>query len=316
MTTHYLDDSSTHNFWDNSFPPRIHIENGDTVVFECREGTGGLITQDSRSEDISKIDRSHLHALTGPVYVNGAKPGDALEIEVCKFEHKGWGYTHTTVNGLLSEDFPTPYLHQWRIEGNNCIFKENPLVKIPLEPFCGIIGVAPSEKGRIITIPPRRNGGNVDSPGITAGAKVWLPVLAPGALLSIGDCHATQGYGEVCGTAVECPMTVMLRINVNKNKKISELQYEKPISSVEKQNSRYYVTTAHGPDLYQNAQNAVRYMIEYLCAKYGLEREEAYILCSVVVDLKINEIVNKPNFIVSATLPLDIFSNFPEDERM
>ena len=176
---------------------------------------------------------------------------------------------------------------------------------IPLEPFCGVMGVGPADPGRVNTIPPRLNGGNVDIRQLIAGSTVYFPVLVPGALFSLGDTHAAQGDGEVCGTAIEATFTVRARFTVRKDMSVPELQYAAPARA--NRTAASFNTTAHSPDLMVATKNAVRYMIDHLAASKGLTRAEAYALCSVAVDLKISEVVDVPNWIVSASLPLDVF---------
>ncbi len=308
MSEHYLDDSIVHAFWDRSLAPRLEIDPGDTVVFECREASDRQITPDSISSDLNSLDFGPIHPLTGPVYVNGAEPGDALEVEVLDLQHKGWGWNGVIPGfGLLADDFAESYLHHWKLEGTNCLFDSGSDIVVPFEPFCGVMGVAPAEQGQLDTIPPRRNGGNLDIRGLGVGAKLWLPVLAAGALFSTADCHAAQGDGEVSGTGIESPMTVTLRFNLKKNANLQELQFTTPSPLTRADSAGYFVTTAHGPDLFANAQNALRYMLDHIVAEYGLSPEKAYVLASAAVDLKISEIVDAPNWIVSAYLPLSIF---------
>jgi acetamidase/formamidase len=308
MTTLYLDDSQTHPFWDNSHPPRLRIKPGDTVVFEVLEASSDQIGPTSTTETLKTLSFDPIAPLTGPVYIKSAKPGDALEVEIISLEHKGWGWGAIIPDfGLLAEDFTKPYLHLYRLDGTWCWF--NPRIRIPYEPFCGTMGVAPAEPGRFGTLPPRQNGGNLDIRHLTPGARLLLPILVPGALFSCGDCHAAQGDGEVNGTAIEMPTTVTLRFNLIKNANLPELRFITPpgkkLTTIDE--GGYYVTTAAGPDLFKNAQQATRYMIEHLVKEYGLTREEAYCLCGVVVDLKISQIVDAPNWMVSAYLPLSIF---------
>lgn len=310
MATHHLDDSQPHAFWDNSHPPRLTIEPGDTVVFETLEASAGQIWQDCAHEAMLSLNFDPIHPLTGPVYVNGAEPGDALEVDIISLEHKGWGWNGVIPGfGLLGEEFSQPYVHHYKLEGATCIFSDS--IHIPYEPFCGTMGVAPREPGRLTTIPPRENGGNLDIRHLTPGARLFMPVLVPGALFSCGDCHAAQGDGEVNGTGIETPMTVTLKINLLKGANIPELRFITPAGRklTVADEGGYFATTAHGPDLFKDAQQALRYMIEHLGTEYGLTREQAYSLCGAAVDMKISEIVDAPNWIVSAYLPLSIFIN-------
>ncbi len=307
MAEHVLDDREVHAFWDNAYPPRIEIESGDTVVFECRDALDGQVTPDSGHEALAAVDFSRVHPLTGPVFVRGAKPGDTLEVEILKLEHKGWGWNgHLSGFGLLAEDFDYPFLQHWRLDGNVCTFRDSDRVEVPYEPFCGVMGVAPAEAGRLPTIPPRFNGGNIDIRGLTIGAHLFLPVHVEGALFSTADCHSAQGDGEVTGTGIETPMTVTLRFHVRKNRPLKELQFTTPSPLTRTDSQGYFCTTAHGEDLYVNSQNAVRYMIDWLEAEHGLSRSQAYCLCSVAADLKISEIVDAPNWIVSCYFPLSV----------
>jgi acetamidase/formamidase len=309
MAEHYLDDSVIHAFWDNTYPARLEIDPGDTVIFECRDALDGQVQPDSGNEALENVDFGRVHPLTGPVFVKGAQPGDTLEVEILKLEHKGWGWNgHLPGFGLLAADFDFPFLQHWRLEEDTCYFQDSDLVAVPYEPFCGVMGVAPKEAGRFVTIPPGFHGGNIDIRGLTIGATLYLPVQVEGALFSTADCHSAQGDGEVTGTGIETPMTVSLRFNVRKDLAIKELQFTTPSPLTRADSQGYYCTTAHGEDLFVNSQNAVRYMIDWLTANYGLSRSQAYCLCSAAADLKISEIVDAPNWIVSCYMPLSVLN--------
>jgi len=308
MASHHLDDKRPHAFWDNSYPPRVTIKPGDTVIFETLEASANQITPTSTHDALKTLSFDLIHPLTGPVYVEGAEPGDALEVEVIRLKHKGWGWNAVIPGfGLLADDFPNPYLHHYKLGRTRCEFR--PDILIPYEPFCGVMGVGPREPGRINTIPPRENAGNIDIRHLTSGTRVLFPVLVPGALFSCGDCHSAQGDGEVNGTGIETPMTVTLRFHLKKGANIPELRFITPSSQklTVADEAGYFVTTAHGPDLFKDTQQAVRYMIDYLSSEYRMMREQAYCLCGAAVDLKISEIVDAPNWIVSAYLPLRVF---------
>jgi acetamidase/formamidase len=307
MAEHYLDDTVVHAFWDRDYPPRVEIESGDIVVFECRDALDAQVTPNSGHEALANVDFSRVHPLTGPVFVKGAQPGDTLEVEILKLQHKGWGWNGFLPGfGLLASDFDYPFVQHWRLEGEACFFRDGDKVEVPYEPFCGVMGVAPEESGRLTTIPPRTNAGNIDIRGLTIGAKAYFPVWVEGALFSTADCHSAQGDGEVTGTGIETPMTVTLRFNVRKDISVKELQFTTPSPLTKTDTKGYYCTTAHGPDMFVNSQNAVRYMIEWLQANHGFSREQAYCLCSVAGDLKISEIVDAPNWIVSCYMPLSV----------
>lgn len=297
----------THCRWDNSIAPLVTVEPGDVVELETKEASDKQIFPGCSIDILNSLDFSVIHPLTGPVAIVGAQPGDMLEVEVLDVRPRDWGWTAIIPGfGLLADEFPEPYLKVWKLQSDHTYFK--PGIRIPLEPFCGVMGVAPAEPGSLDTIPPRLNGGNIDIKQLVKGSKLFLPVLHPTALFSLGDAHAAQGDGEVCGTAIEGPMIVTVRFGLHKGVSIPELQYSTPGSAVEKANKKgYYVTTGHSPDLYIAAQKAVRNMISHLARHYDLTRHEAYALCSVTVDLRVSEIVDAPNWIISAFLPLDIF---------
>ncbi|MCY4248209.1 MAG: acetamidase/formamidase family protein [Chloroflexi bacterium] len=307
MAEHYLDDSVTQPFWDNSVMPRLIIAPGDTVIMECAEPVGQL-SPASTADDLANIDFSLVHALTGSIAIAGATIGDTLEVEILDMQHKGWGWTgHIPGFGLLQDDFDFAYIHHWQLAGEQCHFGVGDIV-LPFEPFPGCVGVAPAEPGRLNTIPPRFNGGNVDIRDLVVGSVFWLPVLADGALFATGDCHAAQGQGEVSGTGIESPMTVTMRFNLRRELAVRELQLRRPSPMTKTDSAGWHITTAHGPDLMQNAQNAVRYMLEWLTRNRSLTDSQAYCLCSVAGDLKISEIVDAPNWVVSFHMPLSIFA--------
>ena len=308
MAEHYLDDSVTQPFWDNSVHPRLEVESGDTVVMDVPESCG-QVTPDWKDDDLAHISFDPIHALIGSIFVKGAQPGDVLEVKVKKMDHKGWGWSgHLNGFGLLAEDFEFAYIHHWKLDRETCDFGVRG-IRLPFEPFFGTMGVAPREAGRINTIPPRANAGNVDIRNLGPGATAWLPVFVPGALVSLGDCHSAQGDGEVCGTGVESPMHAAVRLSVRKDLAVQELQFSTPGPMNKTDNKGYHATTAHGPDLMENAKNAVRHMIDWLVEHHDLTRSQAYVLCSTAGDLKISEIVDVPNWIVSFYMPRSIFSS-------
>ncbi len=206
--------------------------------------------------------------------------------------------------GLLADDFDFFHLHHWDLDGDVCRFSDG--IEVPAEPFPGVVGVAPAEPGRFDTFPPRRNGGNVDTRDLVTGSTAWLPVFAEGALFSIGDCHAAQGDGEVCGTAVEAPMTVTVRLGLEKGRQVPEFQIHRTVPPVALDGGTH-ITTAHGPDLLDDARAATRHMIEWLIANRGVSPSDAYLLCSAAGSLRISQVVDAPNWVVSMHLPLGIF---------
>ncbi len=309
---HQLDDSDEHvhhGVWDNSLDPVRSVESGAVVEFECRDAANGQFDSDSTVADLQSMSFSG-HPLTGPVHIDGATPGDVLEIELLDFEHKGFGVTYfypeDSEKGLLPEEFDEPGLHIWDLEDGVGKFVNG--IEVPLAPFPGIAGVAPAENGEHSSTPPRRVGGNLDVKHLTAGSTLYLPVEVAGALLSVGDCHAAQGDGEVCITAIEAPMFVTARLSVRSDMDIDQPQFETPGPFTPSgADEPMYGTTGIASDLQVAGKRAVTQMIDHLASNRGLTRTEAYLLCSVAVDLKINQVVNAPNWTVSAYLPESLF---------
>lgn len=300
--------SHKHYGWDKDLKPIAEVEPGQTITYEITESSGGQFTKHSTAEDVSTMDFEKVNPVAGPVYVKGAKPGDTLEIEMMNFTQLDWGWTAIIPGfGLLTEEFKKTTIKTFDLtQGNRAEFLSG--IDLFIKPFPGTIGVALPESGNFSVVPPRKNGGNMDIRHLTKGTKLYLPVWVDGALFSIGDTHAAQGDGEVCGTAIEASMETTVRFKLHKGKTIAEPRYEIPGAPTPEADSQgYYVTTGHGPDLVEASRNAIRYMIEHLVDTYRMTDEEAYMLCSVAVDLRINEIVDAPNWLVSAFLPNSIF---------
>ena len=310
MTEHRLDQEQIHQEWNNALAPRLTIDPGDTVVFDTRDAANLFYSKASTHEDVLRRGPFKGHPLTGPVAVRGARPGDTLVIEILDVQPAlDWGWTAIRPGrGLLPEaDFAKPFLQIWDL-GDKRHARMGNRVAVPLAPFPGVLGVALDEPGAHSTMPPRHAGGNMDIKQLVAGATLWLPVLVDGALFSAGDAHAAQGDGEVCVTAVEMTGRLTLRFNVQSGRRLAEPQLRTPAPPSNATNrGAHYATTAHGPDLFAASQQAVRYMIDHIVEAHGLSREQAYVVCSVAVDLKISEIVDAPNWIVSAFLPEGVF---------
>ncbi len=309
MTLHIFPEDRVHYTWDRDLEPVIRISPGDTVSYELREVSDGQIGPTSTPEALRRIDWSRVYPLAGPVYVEGAEVGDALEVEVLDIHPGPWGWSAIIPGfGLLEEEFREPRLKIWDLShGDHTYFRED--IRIPLDPFCGTMGVAPREAGRRAVMPPGFHGGNMDIKHLTRGSKLLLPVWVDGGLFSVGDPHAAQGDGEVCVTAIEAPMHLSLRFNLRKRVNLDAPQYLTPPRRCELGAAGYHATMGIGPDLLRASQDAVRRMVNLIAERWRMERWEAYILCSIVVDLKIVEVVDKPNWIVSAHLPLSIFQD-------
>lgn len=298
--------AARHHFgWDNANPPVLTVAAGDEVEFEIVDASGGQLDPSSTPEDVGRLDFARVNPVTGPVFIDGARSGDALVVDILDAAPSGWGWTALVPGfGLLAEEFPTPAIHISRYAAAGVEW--SPEIRLPFNPFPGTIGVAPAEPGPHSIVPPREVGGNMDIRDLTPGSCLWLPVAVPGALFSVGDTHAVQGDGEVCGTAVESPMTIRLRFGLVKDARLRRPQFS-PGRRREPSDQGYHATTGIAPDLMQAAKDAVRDMIDYLGRTYGLAPEMAYMLCSVAADLHISEVVDVPNWVVSAYLPKGIF---------
>ena len=308
-STHYCPTDRVHYTWDTGTEPLLTVADGDTVVFETREVSDNQIVPGCDASVIADLDWSRVYPLAGPVYVEGAAPGDTLAVEILDLHTKGWGWTAILPGfGLLAEDFTEPYLRIFDLtRGDVTPFRED--IVVPLTPFMGTMGVCPAGAAAQPVMPPGTFGGNLDTRQLVAGTTLFLPVQVEGALFSTGDAHGCQGDGEICVTGLESPMYAVMRLRLIKGKSIPSPQYRTapgPLTPAVNYGA-FYGTTGIGGDLYAGAQNATRAMIDHLTETYGLSPEDAYVLCSLVVDLKISEIVDAGQYVVSAVLPESIF---------
>lgn len=308
-TLHSVRPDAFNYVWDNSLEPALEVDSGDAVEFHVRDASDEQIGPGSDEADIANLDFDHVNPVSGPVFVRDARPGDVLQVEIVDFRTRDWGWTALIPGfGLLADEFPDPWLRISRVDGGAGTVAFSETVTLPYEPFPGTIGVAPEESGAHSIVPPSRWGGNMDTKHLRIRSTLYLPVGVEGALLSVGDTHAAQGDGEVCGTAIETAMDVTLRLSVRRDFQIDAPQYALPGSAHPRADTSYHVTTGVAPDLMEATRSAVREMIRHLVDRRGLEREEAYALASVAVDLRIHEVVDVPNWVVGAFLPEGIFT--------
>src|ERR1700676_329909 len=227
MTEHKLSNEPPHSRWNRALAPPLTIDSGDTVQFECVDSSGAQVRPGMTLPEYLAIDRGRIHALTGPVFVNGAEPGDVLQIDVREVAHKGWGWTSVVEGlGFLKQRFSQPFLFLWELEGE--ISRSLTPAVVPLRPFCGVMGVAPAEDGQFRTRPPGIFGGNMDVRELCSGATLYLPVQNRGAVFSAGDAHAAQGDGEVCINGIECPVNATFRFHLHKNRPLAGPRVEAP----------------------------------------------------------------------------------------
>jgi acetamidase/formamidase len=292
--------SSLHGAWDRGLEPALEIEDGDVVEIHVPDASRDQIGEDAVVADLDSVNFDLMNPVAGPLFVQGAQPGDVLEIEVLEVQTRAWGWTAIVPGfGLLADDFTEAWLRISRIENGRVLFGDR--FELPCRPFPGTIGVAPESPGPHSVIPPSRFGGNIDVRHLTAGATLFLPVGVEGALFSAGDGHAAQGDGEVCGSAIETGIEIALRLGVRRDLRIDAPQLLVPqLAPVS--DGRVHVTTGVAEDLREAARGATRAMIERLSG-LGLSPEEAYALLSVAGDLRIHEIVNAPRWVVGMALP-------------
>jgi formamidase len=338
----------THNRWHPDLEPAYRVRPGDEVRLDCEDGLAGQLTRTSTHADAGRLDLGLGHPLAGPVYIEGAEPGDVLEVEFLAYEPAGSGVTAVIPGfGFLADVFPDPYVVHWEIEAGAARSPQLPGVAVPEDTFAGVVGVAPSHQllasirareeaiaaaggpvadplpesalppeaaDGLRTIPPRELGGNLDIRQLVAGSRLLLPVAVPGALLSIGDLHFAQGDGEVCGTGIEVAGAVTVRVDLRRAErwKPTYPAYETPARPARSSFATTGIPVDDAMDLTVAARAALLEMIGYLEATYGFERAAAYALCSATVDLRISEAVDVPYPLVSAFLPLDIFDEGQE----
>lgn len=312
----YTIHGAQHHFgWDNSIAPVQHAEPGSTILFHCHDSSAGQLGPNSTVDDVAALDFSKINPVSGPIYVAGAQPGDVLKVTIDSFvpqvrDGAGFGWTANIPGfGLLADQFTDPALHIWKFDPATmapAMFgKEG---RVPLKPFAGTIGNAMGEPGLHSVVPPRRVGGNLDIRDLSAGTTLYLPVEVAGALFSVGDTHAAQGDGEVCGTAIESPMDVVLTLDLVKNTSLKFPRFTTPGPVTNHLDAKgYEVTTGIGPDLMAAARDAVAGMVDHLCATRQMAAVDAYMLVSTCGDLRISEIVDQPNWIVSFYFPRCVF---------
>jgi acetamidase/formamidase len=295
-----------HHGWDRSFAPVARIAPGESLEFAVSDASGGQLDERSTVGDVTGLDFAKINPVAGPVFIDGAEPGDVLKVTLLSFAPSGWGWTANIPGfGLLADEFKEPALHLWHYDPTTlapALFGR--WGKVPLKPFTGTIGVAPAEPGLHSIVPPRRVGGNMDVRDIAQGTELFLPVEVAGALFSVGDTHAAQGDGEVCGTAIESPMRVALQFDLLKQQPLAYPRFRThgPVTR-HLDAMGYEVATGIGPDLMQAARASVRSMIDLLGRRHGMPAVDAYLLCSVCGDLRISEIVDVPNWTVSFYFP-------------
>jgi acetamidase/formamidase len=305
---HTIDPGRVHHGWDRTLAPVLRIASGDVVHYDLRmAGHEQIAEGDGYAQ--ARLDFDTLYHLSGPVFVEGASPGDTLRVEILELEPGDWGWASVLPGlGLLPDDFPEPWAGTFDLRDRSTV-EIAPGIRIPTSPFLGTMGTHPDEPAQASAFPPHKGGGNMDTRHLTAGSTLWLPVWCDGALFSCGDPHAAQGDGEVCVTAIECPMRATLRLSVeHRTIPAPRFQTGGPLLNVD-ESAGHFGAMGIDPDLMQGARTAVRGAIAWLVEEHGLTAREAYVLCSLAGDLKILEIVDSGVWNVGFTIPLSIFDS-------
>jgi formamidase len=375
---HCSDDPKCFNRYHPAIEPAARVNPGDVVILETRDAFDSNLNLESTPEDVTALDLNLVHPMTGPVFVEGAGPGDVLAVTLLDVEPDQYGYTVIVPGfGFLRDRFPDPYIVNWKLDRVAAVSDQIPQVRIPIAAFMGSVGVLPgeaetdvylareaqlaaaggvalppqpvgalpaaicgpegSDNARCLrTIPPRENGGNMDVKQMQVGTTLLLPCFIEGCGLFAGDVHFAQGDGEVSGTAIEMGARVTVRVDVREGAgasiKSPEFEGDAQLKTIAP--SQFYATVGLplksagevpiyvtyidgekiGPltnlseDLTLAARNALIGMIDYMVREHGLEPKQAYVVASVAADLRVSQVVDVPNFIVSAFLPLEIFS--------
>ncbi len=305
MTDHVLSAEPIHSRWNRDLTPRIEIASGDTVHMECLDSSGSQVQPRIQVEQFLAIDRGRIHALTGPIAVSNAAPGDTLEIEVLEVKHKGWGWSSVIPGlGFLKDRFTDPFLFHWTLEEHlsRSLFP----ALVPLRPFLGVMGVAPAEAGEFRTRPPGCFGGNMDVRELCAGSKLYLPVFNAGALFSAGDAHAAQGDGEVCINGIECTAEATLRFHLHKHRALSAPIIESTDTGLPDCAPASWIVIESAEDAIAAARAATLRMIDLLMEHWSFSDVHAYLLCSVAMKLRLSQVVNEPMITVSAAMPKQV----------
>ena len=299
MAAHFFEPQiqNLHGTFSHALSPIGRIQSGDVVIASTLDSRwhharqADLSSYEGLTELTGRRERDRGHALIGPIGVEDAKPGDLLEIEIGEIQIGHWGWSvcggwSTPLNAKLEIESPPSSYLIWQIDAEQKEAVNQYGDRVQINPFPGIVGVMPAEKGFHSTIPPRLTGGNLDCALLTTGARLFLPVAVEGAGLSFGDGHAVQGNGEVGGVAIECPFErIELRVRLHKN-----LDWKRPRAWTAKGER---VTFGFDPDLNEAWLQALNDMVSWLMADFGIERRRAISLCSVGADLHITQVANR-----------------------
>jgi acetamidase/formamidase len=310
-STHALDDSlaNLHGWFSRTLAPRLTVDSGDTIVYRtCDAGWAERPPGQPIDEPLSRRPEGAGHALSGPVFVRGAEPGDTLQIDVGEMVPHDWGYGvhrpgRSRISGILGgqpDDVGEFWHRHFFLDRSRNVYPVRPGIAVPLAPFMGIYAVAPDDDGPVPTAHPGPHGGNMDCKELGPGSTVYLPVFVAGALFSVGDGHAAQGDGELDGAAIETGMDrLVLRLTVRK-----DLPIDRPCAET----ATHLLFLGFDEDLDQAALIATRDVMRFLCQRHGLSWDDAYNLASIAVDLRVTQVVDGLKGI-HAMLPKALFTD-------
>ena len=299
-------------YWSEAAPvlriPSGDIIDVDTLLTNTPEGLAKAGVPDARIQSSLKVIVSQVsgdrkgpggHILTGPVYVEGAEPGDVLEVMIQSID-LAIDYGYNGCKGVLPENCePNVPVRIIPLDRRRMTAEFAPGIVIPLRPFFGSMGVAPApEAGRVSSNPPGRHAGNLDNRELVAGSRLYIPIFVRGALFEIGDGHVAQGDGEVDQTAIETSLRARIRLTVRKDMKLSWPRAETATD---------YISMATDPDLEVATKAAIQEMVDFLVTEKRLTRHAAYQLVSIAGNVAITQLVDKPNVGVHVRLPKSIF---------
>lgn len=295
-------------YFDNQRSPALRIASGDTVFVETLNHFGDGISQKTLADDIVEFRKQAKqygpHTVTGPIFIAGASPGDALAVMIGEIRPRRHGYNFNMPGkefptlGALPEEFPDGQIRHFELDLERKEFIFSSGVHIPLRPFPGIVAVSPFGRESVSTIVPGNFGGNIDLKELTEGSVLYLPVFVEGALLWVGDAHAAQGDGEVNLTAAECAFeSIELSVSVIKGS---------PLKLPRAETASHWITMGFHPSLDEAFRIALKEMIEFIIETKDLTRLDAYSLCSIAVDFRITQVVDG-NKGVHGMLPKSIF---------
>ena len=299
MTLH-LGREVAHHTWDRDEPPAIEVIPGKEIELCLRDGSNAQLGRTSSAQEILHLDPKQMDPLTGPVLVDGARPGDVLTVDIVEVRPAHWGWSGIIPGlGLLEDYFPGPLFRVWDLQSK--FIEIDGGHRFDLSPMIGVMGVAPPQSGQYPSVVPTDAGGNMDVKYMSPGARAYFPVFVDGALLSLGDPHAIQGDGELSGTAIECEADVLVRVGLERGGGISAPMIDTVARTALEEPMRSFMGI--GPDLFEASKEAALRATEALAKALHCGPEDAYALLGTLAELRIHEIVDKPNWVVGCMLP-------------